>query len=153
MWATNGVRLTIQIRLTGISLLHGELHADVGSLCSKQQCCNERFASRGNRRYSSIMLPGIYICPSHYARAIIGHIYMPSAVGGLRRVRHVILHTARQPRTFTDNELHLLASFHGISSPANNCRSYLYERARLEIKCNFFKLILSSYDVPVASYT
>ena len=86
MWATNGVRLTIQIRLTGISLLHGELHADVGSLCSKQQCCNERFASRGNRRYSSIMLPGIYICPSHYARAIIGHIYMPSAVGGLNQM-------------------------------------------------------------------
>ena len=24
-----------------------------------------------------------YICPSHYARAIIWHIYMPSAVGGL----------------------------------------------------------------------
>ena len=85
LWATNGVRLTIQIRLTGISLLHGELHADVRSLCSKQQCCNERFASRGNRRYSSIMLPGIFICPSHYARAIIGHIYMPSAVGGLRK--------------------------------------------------------------------
>ena len=88
LWATNGVRLTIQIRLTGISLLHGELHADVGSLFSKQQCCNERFATRGNRRYSSIMLPGIYICPSHYARAIIGHIYMPSAVGGLIVLRY-----------------------------------------------------------------
>ena len=40
----------------------------------------------------------------------------------------------------------------GISSPANNCRAYLYERARLEIKCYFLKLISSSYDVPVASY-
>ena len=68
----------------------------------------------------------------------------------LRRVCDVILDTARQP---TDNELHLLGSFHGISSPANNCRSYLYDRARLEIKCNFLKLISSSYDVPVASYT
>ena len=86
MWATNGVRLTIQIWPTGIGLLHGELHADVGSLCSKQQCCNERFASRGNRRCSSIILPGIYICPSHYARSIIGHIYMPSAVGGLKEI-------------------------------------------------------------------
>ena len=71
----------------------------------------------------------------------------------LRRVCHVPIATARQPRNFTDNELHLLASFHGISSPAYNCRSYLYERARLEIKCNFLTLISSSYDVSVASYT
>ena len=56
--------------------------------------------------------------------------------------------TARQPRI---NELQLLVSFHGISSPGNNCRSYLYERARLEIRCNFLKLISSSFDVPVAS--
>ena len=38
-------------------------------------------------------------------------------------------------------ELHLLVSFHGISSPANNCRPYLYDRVRLEIKCYFLKLI------------
>ena len=71
----------------------------------------------------------------------------------LRRLCDVILHTTRQPRIFTDNELHLLASFHGISSPAYNCRSYLYERARLEIKCKILKLISSYYDVPVASFT
>ena len=62
-----------------------------------------------------------------------------------RRLCDVILHTARQPRIFTDIELHLLASFHGISSPAYNCASYLHEKIRLELKCNFLKLISSSY--------
>ena len=52
---------------------------------------------------------------------------------------HVIKHTARQQRIFTDNELHLLGSFHGVSSPANNCRSYLYERARFEANLVFLR--------------
>ena len=57
------------------------------------------------------------------------------------------------PRIFIDNELHLLELFHGILSLAYNCASYLHEKIRLELKCNFLKLILSSYDVPVESYT
>ena len=80
-------------------------------------------------------------------------VYINCGIAWLKRLCDDILHTARQLSIFTDDELHLLASFHGVSSPAYNCRSYLYERARLEIKCNFLKLMLSSYGVPVASYT
>ena len=72
------------------------------------------------------------------------------------RVTNVTLDTAssaRQPRIFTDNELHLFESFHDISLPANNFRSYLYERARLEIKCYFLTSSSYVYDVSVVSYT
>ena len=67
----------------------------------------------------------------------------------LRRVYDIILHTVRQPRIFTDNELHLLESFHHQLTTVG----LICMKGGLEIKCYFLKLISSSYDIPVASYT